>query len=120
MPAGQVTGLCGDNGAGKTVLTKCIAGINQPDGGQVYWEGRPVHIRSARDALTDKGKNRRSANQSQATPDRSAADAEDKALREQLIHNSAPTGAERRPQRHLALPLAHPGKQQVGDVATRN
>ncbi|HXM59156.1 MAG TPA: ATP-binding cassette domain-containing protein [Candidatus Dormibacteraeota bacterium] len=50
VPAGQVTGLCGDNGAGKTVLTKCIAGINQPDGGQIYWEGRAVHIRSARDA----------------------------------------------------------------------
>jgi ABC-type sugar transport system ATPase subunit len=50
VPAGQVTGLCGDNGAGKTVLTKCIAGINQPDGGQMSWDGRPVHIRSARDA----------------------------------------------------------------------
>ena len=50
LPAGQVTGLCGDNGAGKSVLTKCIAGIYQPDHGQVYWEGRPVHIRNARDA----------------------------------------------------------------------
>jgi ABC-type sugar transport system ATPase subunit len=50
LPAGQVTGLCGDNGAGKTVLTKCIAGIYQPDGGQINWEGRPVHIRGAREA----------------------------------------------------------------------
>ncbi len=50
LPAGQVTALCGDNGAGKTVLTKCVAGIYQPDHGQVYWEGRPVHIRNARDA----------------------------------------------------------------------
>jgi ABC-type sugar transport system ATPase subunit len=50
LPAGQVTGLCGDNGAGKSVLTKCIAGIYQADSGQVYWEGRPVHVRSARDA----------------------------------------------------------------------
>jgi ABC-type sugar transport system ATPase subunit len=50
LPAGQVTALCGDNGAGKTVLTKCVAGIYQPDHGQVYWEGHPVHIRNARDA----------------------------------------------------------------------
>ena len=50
LPAGQVTCLCGDNGAGKSVLTKCIAGIHQPDHGQIYWEGRPVQIRSPRDA----------------------------------------------------------------------
>jgi ABC-type sugar transport system ATPase subunit len=50
LPAGQVTALCGDNGAGKTVLTKCIAGIYQPDHGQVFWQGDRVHIRNARDA----------------------------------------------------------------------
>ena len=50
LPAGQVTGLCGDNGAGKSVLTRCIAGVHQPDHGQIYFEGRPVHIRSSRDA----------------------------------------------------------------------
>ena len=26
VPAGKVTALCGDNGAGKSVLIKCIAG----------------------------------------------------------------------------------------------
>jgi ABC-type sugar transport system ATPase subunit len=50
LPAGQVTGLCGDNGAGKSVLTRCIAGVHQPDHGQVYFDGKPVHIRSTRDA----------------------------------------------------------------------
>jgi ABC-type sugar transport system ATPase subunit len=50
LPAGQVTGLCGDNGAGKSVLTRTIAGAHQPDHGQVFFEGRPVHIRSTRDA----------------------------------------------------------------------
>jgi len=50
IPSGQVTALCGDNGAGKTVLTKCIAGVYQADHGQVTWEGHPVHIRNARDA----------------------------------------------------------------------
>jgi ABC-type sugar transport system ATPase subunit len=50
LPAGKVTALCGDNGAGKSVLTKCIAGIYQPDHGQVFWEGRQVHVHTARDA----------------------------------------------------------------------
>jgi len=50
IPPRQVTALCGDNGAGKTVLTKCIAGIYQVDHGEIFWEGRPVHIHNARDA----------------------------------------------------------------------
>src|SRR6266849_2175636 len=50
LPAGKVTALAGDNGAGKSVLTKCIAGIYQPDHGQIYWQGQPVHIRNARDS----------------------------------------------------------------------
>jgi len=50
LPAGYVTALCGDNGAGKSVLTKCISGVYQPDHGQVFWEGAPVHVRSTRDA----------------------------------------------------------------------
>ena len=50
LPSGQVTALCGDNGAGKTVLTKCISGIYQPDHGQYFWEGHEVHIHGARDA----------------------------------------------------------------------
>ena len=50
LPAGQVTALVGDNGAGKSVLTKTIAGIHPPDHGQIYWQGQPVHIHSPRDA----------------------------------------------------------------------
>jgi ABC-type sugar transport system ATPase subunit len=47
---GRVTALVGDNGAGKSVTLKTIAGIHPPDGGQIYWEGRPVHIRTPRDS----------------------------------------------------------------------
>ena len=50
VPAGQVTALCGDNGAGKSVLIKCIAGIHEPDHGRILWQGRPVRIRNARDS----------------------------------------------------------------------
>jgi len=48
--AGKVTALVGDNGAGKSVTLKTIAGIHPPDGGQIYWKGQPVHIRSPRDS----------------------------------------------------------------------
>ena len=50
LPSGKVTALCGDNGAGKTVLTKTVSGIYQPDAGEVFWEGRPVQVHNARDA----------------------------------------------------------------------
>jgi ABC-type sugar transport system ATPase subunit len=50
IPAGEVTALAGDNGAGKSVLIKCIAGIHSPDSGRILWEGKPTHIRTPRDA----------------------------------------------------------------------
>jgi D-xylose transport system permease protein len=50
VPAGQVTALAGDNGAGKSVLIKCIAGIYAPDEGQLYWEGEPVRLHAPHEA----------------------------------------------------------------------
>src|SRR6202051_2649276 len=50
LDSGNVTGVGGDNGAGKSVLTRTIAGAHQPDHGQIFFEGRPVHIRTTRDA----------------------------------------------------------------------
>ncbi|HLI72936.1 MAG TPA: ATP-binding cassette domain-containing protein [Acidimicrobiales bacterium] len=50
VPSGHVTALCGDNGAGKSVLIKCISGIYEPERGHISWEGRPVRIRNAHDA----------------------------------------------------------------------
>ncbi|HET7721527.1 MAG TPA: ATP-binding cassette domain-containing protein [Acidimicrobiales bacterium] len=52
VPAGRVTALIGDNGAGKSVLIKCISGIHTPDGGEFLWQGTPVHIRNPVDAST--------------------------------------------------------------------
>jgi ABC-type sugar transport system ATPase subunit len=43
--AGQVTALAGDNGAGKSSLIKTIAGLWEPDAGEISWEGTPVHLR---------------------------------------------------------------------------
>jgi D-xylose transport system ATP-binding protein len=48
--AGSVMALVGDNGAGKTVLTKTIAGIYQLDRGQILWEGSPVTISGPKDS----------------------------------------------------------------------
>src|SRR5579863_5282716 len=50
IPAGQVTALCGDNGAGKSVTIKTIAGLWSPDGGQMLWEGKPILHNSPREA----------------------------------------------------------------------
>src|SRR5438270_1329353 len=50
VPPGQVTALAGDNGAGKSVTIKTISGLWQPDGGQLLWEGKPVHLHGPRDA----------------------------------------------------------------------
>lgn len=41
---GEVVGLVGDNGAGKSTLVKCVSGVHQPDAGEIYFNGRRVHI----------------------------------------------------------------------------
>ena len=52
LPAGAITALCGDNGAGKSVTIKCISGIYQADRADISWEGKPVHIRNAHDSAS--------------------------------------------------------------------
>ncbi len=48
---GSCHALCGENGAGKSTLGKLLAGIEQPDAGEIAVEGRVVHFDDPRDAL---------------------------------------------------------------------
>ncbi len=51
--AGEAHGLIGENGAGKSTMVKMLAGVYQPDDGQMLIDGAPVTLHSpaaARDA----------------------------------------------------------------------
>ena len=47
---GVVMSLLGENGSGKTTLMNMLAGIYFPDEGEIYIDGKPVSIRSPKDA----------------------------------------------------------------------
>ena len=40
--AGEVHAVLGENGAGKSTLMSIISGVNQPDAGEIFFEGRKV------------------------------------------------------------------------------
>jgi simple sugar transport system ATP-binding protein len=47
---GEIVALVGDNGAGKSTVVKCIAGVHPPTSGQILLEGQPVRFSSPLDA----------------------------------------------------------------------
>jgi len=47
---GEVLGIIGDNGAGKSSLIKCLSGAMIPDEGTMYLEGEQLNFRSPHDA----------------------------------------------------------------------
>lgn len=48
---GEVHCLLGDNGAGKSTLIKTLSGVFAPEKGEYLVDGKPVRLRSPRDAL---------------------------------------------------------------------
>ena len=47
---GQVHALLGENGAGKSTLIKILSGAYSKDEGQIFFEGKPVEIKTPQDA----------------------------------------------------------------------
>jgi ABC-type uncharacterized transport system ATPase subunit len=52
LHAGRITAIVGENGAGKSTLAKILAGVLQPDGGEVLLNGSRVSLRRRADAIT--------------------------------------------------------------------
>src|SRR3954465_10784433 len=46
VDGGEIVALVGDNGAGKSTLIRAIAGVQPPDTGEAYFEGKKVPISS--------------------------------------------------------------------------
>lgn len=49
--AGECHCLLGDNGAGKSTFIKTMSGVHKPSAGEIYFEGKPMHFDSPRDAM---------------------------------------------------------------------
>jgi ribose transport system ATP-binding protein len=50
LEQGEILGLVGENGAGKSTMLRCITGLTTPDAGEVRVHGEPVSFDSYHDA----------------------------------------------------------------------
>ncbi|WP_413541305.1 ATP-binding cassette domain-containing protein [Salmonella enterica] len=71
MDAGEWVQVTGGNGAGKTTLLRLLTGLARPDGGEVYWQGKP--LRHVRGVGAGHRRQRRGKNHPAAPADRAGA-----------------------------------------------
>ena len=45
LRSGEILGLVGDNGAGKSTILKVLTGVHKPESGRVFFEGNHLTIR---------------------------------------------------------------------------
>lgn len=50
LKRGEIHCLMGENGAGKSTLIKVLTGVDRPDSGKIFLEGKEVHVRSPQHA----------------------------------------------------------------------
>jgi len=48
--SGEVHALVGENGSGKSTLAKCLAGVHQPESGQIFYQGKLMAFRNPLEA----------------------------------------------------------------------
>ena len=53
--AGEIVALVGDNGAGKSTVVNCVAGVHPPTSGQILVEDEPVRFTGPLDARRRSG-----------------------------------------------------------------
>ena len=51
IPIGQIVGLIGDNGAGKSTFIKILSGVHRQSAGELFLHGKKAVISSPRDAM---------------------------------------------------------------------
>lgn len=51
--AGEVLGFSGLMGAGRTEIARCIFGLDKPDGGEIWLNGKKLNLRNAADGIQE-------------------------------------------------------------------